>query len=54
MCCHVCRYDRLVSAVKGSGHGVVPSGMCVVGVSVLGEEVMKGVTAEYQSGRVSE
>ena len=52
MCC--CRYDRLLTAVRVSGRGPgVPPGMCVVGVSVVGEEVMKGVTTEYQRGQVS-
>lgn len=46
----MCRYDRLLKGVKGSGE--VSPGMCVVGVSVMGEEVMRGVVAEYQRGRV--
>ena len=40
-------------AVKGGGSGGVVPGMCVVGVSVVGEEVMRGVLAEYQRGGVS-
>ena len=36
------RYDKLLSVVKSSGRGAPPPGMCVVGVSVVGEEVMRG------------
>ena len=38
--------------MKG-GSGGVPAGMCVVGVSVMVEEVMRGVMAEHQRGGVS-
>ena len=48
------RYDKLLSVVKSSGRGAPPPGMCVVGVSVVGEEVMRGVIGEYQRGRVRE
>ena len=50
--CH-CRYDKLLSSVRSSGRGAPPPGMCVVGVSVVGEEVMRGVVGEYQRGQVS-
>ena len=49
-----CRYDKLLSSVRSSGRGAPPPGMCVVGVSVMGEEVMRGVIGEYQRGQVSE
>ena len=48
------RYDKLLSAVKSSGRGAPPPGMGVVGVGVVGEEVMRGVVGEYQQGQVSE
>ena len=38
--------------MKSSGGGVSP-GMGVVGVGVVGDELMRGVTAEYQHGRVN-
>ncbi|CAI8051318.1 eIF-2-alpha kinase GCN2 [Geodia barretti] len=44
------RYDRLLSGLKSCGDGVSP-GMGVVGVGVVGEEIMRGVTSEYQHGR---
>lgn len=48
-----CRYDKLLSAVKSSGRGAPPPGMCVVGMSVMGEEVMRGVFGEYEKGQVT-
>ena len=48
-----CRYDKLLNSVRSGGRGAPPPGMCVVGVSVVGEEVMRGVIGEYQRGRVS-
>lgn len=50
---HYIRYDKLLSAVKSSGRGAPPPGMCVVGVSVMGEEVMRGVFGEYEKGQVT-
>lgn len=50
---HSIRYDKLLSAVKSSGRGAPPPGMCVVGMSVMGEEVMRGVLGEYEKGQVT-